>query len=73
MVDELDLLVRNGRLRRQNEKITDIGIRDGRIQVIAEGIDAPAKQTVEAEGNLVTESFVNPHLHLDKVFRCDDR
>jgi cytosine deaminase len=27
-----------------------------------------AAATVEAQGNLATESFVNPHLHLDKVF-----
>jgi cytosine deaminase len=31
-------------------------------------LDASAPQQIDAGGNLVTPSFVNPHTHLCKVF-----
>ena len=46
----------------------DIGIRDGRIERMETQIAAEADHIIEAAGNLVTESFANPHLHLDKVY-----
>lgn len=75
MADELDLIIRNARLRHGPEALVDIGIGSGRIQSI-EPRAGRARQEVDAGGNLVTESFVNPHLHLDKVYtlsRLDDR
>jgi cytosine deaminase len=49
--------------------MVDIVIRDGVVAAIVPPGDAgPDDVEVEAAGNLVTESFVNTHLHLDKVF-----
>src|SRR5437660_352342 len=46
----------------------EIGIRDGRIAAIGERLGARATTEIDARDNLVTESFVNPHLHLCKVW-----
>ena len=49
----------------------EIGIRVGKIADIGTGLSADAAQTIDAKGCLVTESFVNGHLHLDKVFTLE--
>ena len=61
-----DLIVRRARLRAGGTR--DIGIAGGRIAAIAERLDRGAGEVVDAAGRLVTESFVNPHLHLCKVW-----
>jgi len=66
--ETLDLLVRNARLRRVAAPLVDIGVADGRIVAIGEGLGASARDEIDAEGGLVTESFVNPHLHLCKAW-----
>jgi cytosine deaminase len=63
-----DLLIRNARTRRVPGKHLDIAIRDGRIAKIGETIAGDGVQTIDAGGKLVTESFVNGHLHLCKVY-----
>ena len=67
-----DLLIRNARLRHPPQRgassITNIAISEGKIAAIAEKIDDKARIEIDAGGNLVTESFVNPHLHLCKVY-----
>ena len=68
MEGELDLLIRDCRLRSRSEEKVDIGISDGHIQAIEGEIRVPASNAFDAQGNLATESFVNAHLHLDKVF-----
>ena len=68
MADELDILIKGCRLRGRGKEAMDVGIREGRIQVIETQVRQAAAATIEAQGNLATESFVNPHLHLDKVF-----
>ena len=65
---QFDILVAGGRLRGRGENSFDIGIREGRIHAIEPKLSRESDLTVEANGNLVTESFANPHLHLDKVF-----
>ncbi len=65
---QFDILVAGGRLRGRGEHRFDIGIREGRIQSIEPSLPRESQAIVEANGNLVTESFANPHLHLDKVF-----
>lgn len=65
---QFDILVAGGRLRGRGEHRFDIGIREGRIQAIEPSLPRESQAIVEANGNLVTESFANPHLHLDKVF-----
>ena len=47
-----------------------IGIRDGTIAVISHSPLA-ADEVIDADGALVRASFVNAHLHLDKVYTLD--
>jgi cytosine deaminase len=63
----LDLLIKNAKTR-FSEGTVDIGIRDGKIVAIEKGLGSKAGRTIDAEGRLVTESFVNGHLHLCKVY-----
>lgn len=67
MPHHFDILIKQAKLRGQT-KLFDIGIKGGKITQIAESIKDSAEITLEAKGNLVTESFVNPHLHLCKVY-----
>lgn len=67
MPNQFDILIKNAKLR-GNESLTDIGILGGKIVSAGKGLRDEAGVTVDAEANLVTESFVNPHLHLCKVY-----
>ena len=68
MTEAMDIVIKDCRLRGRGEQAFDVGIRAGRIETILEHLPAAASVTIEAQGKLVTESFANPHLHLDKVF-----
>jgi cytosine deaminase len=62
------LIVRSARLRGR-QSLVDITVRDGVIAaIVPEGEAKPGEISIDAAANLVTESFVNTHLHLDKVF-----
>ena len=63
----MNLIIRNARLRGAAE-LVDIGIDGGVITKIAADLPAGATTEIDAGGNLVTESFANPHLHLCKVY-----
>ncbi len=65
--EALDLLITRARLRRA-AGLVNIGLRAGNIVSIGDEPPSPAAVTLDAAGGLVTESFVNPHLHLDKVY-----
>ena len=60
-----DLVVRNARLR--TRRVCDIAISGGRVAEISEKIKSASSKEIDAHGNLVTETFVIAHLHLDKV------
>ncbi|MCJ7781761.1 MAG: amidohydrolase family protein [Acidimicrobiia bacterium] len=62
------LTIRSARRRGRPEPV-DVVIRDGLVESIT-AVGEAGSDTIEvdAAGNLVTESFVNTHLHLDKVF-----
>lgn len=62
-----DILIKQAKLRGQ-DKLSDIGIKGGKITAIAENIKDDSEITIDAKKNLVSESFVNPHLHLCKVY-----
>lgn len=68
MSHKFDILIRNGQLRNHPDKLFDIGISDGKVRAIEEKLSGSAESEIDAEGNLVTESFVNTHLHLCKVY-----
>jgi cytosine deaminase len=66
------ILIENAQLRhRPAGELVALHVLDGRIAAIEPKLKAKAEITLGAGGNLVTESFVNPHLHLDKVFTLD--
>jgi cytosine deaminase len=62
-----DILIQRAQLRGRAEAVA-IGIQGGSITAFGEGLEDEAELTIDAAGNLVTESFVNPHLHLCKVY-----
>jgi cytosine/creatinine deaminase len=68
MQNKYDILIRNSQLRGQPDKRYDIGIADGKIAAMDERISGNATEEVDAGGSLVTESYVNTHLHLCKVY-----
>ena len=63
-----DILIRNASLRGSSESLVDIGIANGGVISLEENLAGDAEQLIDAQGNLVTASFVNPHLHLCKVY-----
>jgi cytosine deaminase len=65
---DFDIVVRNGVLRGDVKKKIDIGIKDGKITAMAPQLAGKAATELDAEGNLVSESYVNTHLHLCKVY-----
>jgi cytosine deaminase len=68
MNHEVDILIKHARLRGKPESLFDIGIARGKIISLEENPDGNAKTIIDAQENLVTESFVNPHLHLCIVY-----
>ena len=67
-LDTVDLCIRNARLRHTGDELLDIAVTDGCIADIGQNLSVLAQDQFDAEGSLVTESFVNPHLHLCKVW-----
>ncbi len=63
----MDLLIKNARLRKE-EGTFDIAVTGGKIEKIAAGITGKAETELDAGGCLATESFLNAHLHLCKVY-----
>jgi cytosine deaminase len=64
-----DLVVADAALRGRTGR-WHIGVDDGRIVAVTEEVLA-GREEIDAAGGLVTESFVNGHLHLDKVHTLD--
>lgn len=71
MPSQFDILLKNCQLRGQPDTRFGIGISDGQIKEISEGISGSADVVIDAKGNLVTESFVDAHLHLCKVYTME--
>ena len=67
MAAAFDIVVRRARLR-GTEALHDIAVAGGRIAAIGERVPGAAPAEIDARGGLATESFVNPHLHLCKVY-----
>ena len=66
-----DILIENAKTRKTGKEQVSIGIQDGKIAAIGKDLAKDAKQVIDAKGGLVTESFVNGHLHLCKVFTLE--
>jgi dihydroorotase len=61
----MSMLIKNGRMLTENglEKI-DILIKDGVIAEMRAGLHSAAKETIDAEGKLITPGFIDLHVHL---------
>jgi len=68
MAQHFDILIQGAQLRDGSKPLSEIGIAAGRIAALAEKLDGSAALAIDAHGGLVSESFVNPHLHLCKVY-----
>ena len=68
MSERHDIVVRGARLRGRGTQLHDIAIGCGRIVDIAPRLDTQGATEIDANGRLVTESFVNTHLHMCKVW-----
>ena len=60
----LDLLVTHATLPDGRTGVS-IAVQNGRITEVAAGLAAPAHQTVDAQGLLVSPPFVDAHFHMD--------
>src|SRR6185436_8447581 len=64
-----DLVISSGRLL--DGRVVDVVVADGRVRALPDAgtvtPDADAR-VIHAAGGLVTPSFVNAHMHLDKVY-----
>ncbi|MEY8835035.1 amidohydrolase family protein [Phaeobacter italicus] len=58
-----DLLIKGGTL--PDGSVADIGIAGDTIAEIAPALEATAKETIDATGDLVSPPFVDPHFHMD--------
>ncbi|MEO9102950.1 MAG: dihydropyrimidinase, partial [Burkholderiaceae bacterium] len=62
----LDLVIRSARVATASDCFrSDIGIRNGRIALLGEGLPA-GKQEIDAAGRVVTPGGVDAHCHLDQ-------
>ena len=62
----LDLLVRNATLPDGRSGMS-LAVQDGRFVEVAPGFDAPARDILDAAGNLVSPPFVDAHFHMDST------
>ena len=62
----LDLIIRHARINGETQTL-DIGCQDGRIVERAQRLDVPAREEIDAGGNLVSPPFVDSHFHMDST------
>lgn len=62
---KVDFTIRKARLR--SGRMCDITITGTRIQSVVDNSDTSSRNTIDAHGRFVRETFVIAHLHLDKV------
>ncbi|MDD0837403.1 amidohydrolase family protein [Curvibacter sp. HBC61] len=62
----LDLLIQNATLP-DGRRDQSIAVQGGRIVEVSPGLRAPAHETVDAEGRLLSPPFVDAHFHLDSA------
>ena len=60
----LDLLIKNATLADGRANMS-VAVRDGKIVEVSAGLDAPAREIVDAQGMLLSPPFVDAHFHMD--------
>lgn len=66
----LDLIIRNGKIidGTQNPRyFADLGIKDGKIEIIRHKIKEGAKKEIDAKKNVVCPGFIDIHSHTDYI------
>jgi cytosine deaminase len=58
-----DIIVKGGTL--PDGRVLDIGIQGTRITAMEKNLDIQAQTLIEAQGDLVSTPFVDPHFHMD--------
>lgn len=64
----LDILVRGGTVVDGTGAPgfpADVGVADGRVVEVADGLEAEAERTIDARGMCVAPGFIDPHTHSD--------
>jgi N-acyl-D-amino-acid deacylase len=72
----LDILIKNGVVVDGTGKPAfkaDVGIAQGRIVVVAQGVEQAARRAIEAEDLHVAPGFIDPHTHSDLTLLADPR
>ncbi|MCG8484658.1 MAG: dihydropyrimidinase [Clostridia bacterium] len=65
----MDLVIKNGTIITSTESYkADIGVKDGKIFMIAEDIDPKGTEVVDASGKLVLPGAIDCHTHLEMPF-----
>ncbi len=60
----LDLLIQNANLP-DGRSAMSVAVHNGKIVEMAAGLSAPAQQTLDAQGQLLSPPFVDAHFHMD--------
>jgi cytosine deaminase len=60
----LDLLITNASLPDGRTGMS-VAVSQGKITEVAEGLHAPARESIDAGGHLLTPPFCDPHFHMD--------
>ncbi len=66
----MDLIVRQVRTMGA-EGLFEIGVEDGSIAKFSRAIEEKGEREIDAEGGLVLPTFVEPHVHFDKVLLAE--
>jgi len=72
----LDILIKNGLVVDGTGKPAfkaDVGIADGRIAVVAEGVELEAVRTIQAQSLHLAPGFIDPHTHSGLTLLADPR
>jgi cytosine deaminase len=65
----LDLLIRNASLPDGRQQMS-VAVKDGKIVEVSPGLNAPAGQILDAQGQLLSPPFVDAHFHMDATLSC---
>ncbi len=72
----LDILIVNGLVVDGTGKPAfkaDVGIAEGRIEVVADSVEQEAAHTIQAQGLRVAPGFIDPHTHSELALLADPR